>query len=49
MAADVGVTQETILHWESGAATPRRPNLRAYVELLERLQATANERAEADQ
>lgn len=46
LAADIGVAQETILHWESGTATPRRSNLRAYVELLGRLQAEIDARGE---
>jgi DNA-binding transcriptional regulator YiaG len=42
VARELGVSQETVFQWEAGNATPRKANLPAYVELLERLRDTAD-------
>lgn len=44
VAAALDVAQETVKHWESGTSVPRRSNLRAYVDLLDQLRATADAR-----
>ena len=42
VARELGVTQQTLVQWESGNAEPRAVNLAAYVELLDRLRALAS-------
>lgn len=41
IARELGVSQETVFQWEAGNASPRKVNLLAYVELLERLRDAA--------
>jgi len=38
VAKALGVSRQTVSHWECGVRTPRSPLLEAYVEILDELQ-----------